>query len=124
MRSDRTLKAYYREINTRFFDNELPDNVCVRWADEDELAAEKCEEGDFCGWADKCEDGRSVYKIVIDTSLRGQQTLHLCTLVHEMIHVATELRDDHGPAFDRWHKLLTTRGLFKKGALRRGLTLF
>jgi hypothetical protein len=123
MRSDRTLKAWFREINSKFFDNELPDNVCVRWADDDELVAEGCEIGDYCGWADK-GDGRHLYKIVIDTSLRGQHTLHLGTLVHEMIHVATELRDEHGPAFDRWHKILTERGLFKKGALRRGLTLF
>jgi hypothetical protein len=124
VKSDRTLKAYYRDINTRFFDNELPDSVCVRWATDEDLDDEGCDAGDYNGWADTCDDGRHPYKIIIDSSLRGLQIQHISTLVHEMIHIATELKDDHGPAFERRLAALADRGIFKKGALRRGLTLF
>jgi hypothetical protein len=45
-------------------------------------------------------------------------------LLHETIHVATQLNDNHGEAFSDWHMKLTERGAFKKGAMIRGITLF
>ena len=116
MRSNQALKAYYREINTRFFDNELPDNVCVRYAESDE-------ESD-CGSANHGVDARHKYLILLNREKNPTWTIRIGTLAHEMVHLATGLRDEHGPAFDRWHKLLTERGLFKKGALRKDFTLF
>lgn len=117
MRSNRALKAWYREINTKFFDSELPDNVCVRWAEDPD------EEPDLAS-VDNANDGKNKYEIVINKEKNSVVSIRLSTLVHEMIHVATELRDDHGPAFERWRSLLAERGIFKKGALYRGVTLF
>jgi hypothetical protein len=122
LRSDKTLKKWYRTINRRFFENKLPDDVCVRWSEEDE-DGEEFEERYF-GIADRANDGYHSYVIVMSRGLNRPAVTRLSTLAHEMIHIATELRDDHGPAFAKWHQTLTDRGFFKKGALRRGLTLF
>lgn len=119
MRSDKTLKKWYRFLNHKFFHNELPDDVCVRWSDEDE-DGEGFEERYF-GVADKI-DGK--YVIVLSRELNKSFMVRISTLAHEAIHIATGLKDNHGPAFDRYHKLLTERGLFKKGAIRKNLTLF
>lgn len=117
MRSDRTLKAWYRELNTRWFDNELPDNVCVRWAEDDD------EEKDF-GSADLCHDGYHKYQILLNRESCSPVMTRLAILIHEMIHVKLELRDDHGPAFERVRKELSDKGIFKKGAVYKGVTLF
>lgn len=117
MRSDRTLKSYYREINTVYFLNELPDNVCVRWAEDED------EEPDFAS-TDFGHDGRNAFEIILNREKNEAASVRLQSLVHEMVHVATGLKDSHGPAFDRWHKILTERGLFKRGALLRNITLF
>jgi hypothetical protein len=122
LRSDKTLKKYYRLINKKFFENQLPDNVCVRWADEDE-DGEGFEERYF-GIADRANDGYHEYVIVMSRSLNRPAVTRLSTLAHEMCHIATELRDNHGPAFERWRQTIADRGIFKKGALRKGLTLF
>lgn len=117
MRSDRTLKAWYRDINTRYFDSELPDNVCVCWADDGEA------DGMF-GFADNCDDGRHKYVIMMNPELCRRVTIKLGTLIHEMVHIKLELRDDHGPAFAREIRILFDKGIFKKGAVYRGVTLF
>jgi hypothetical protein len=51
-------------------------------------------------------------------------SVRLTTLIHECIHVFLELKDDHGPAFEKVRLMLSDRGIFKKGALVRGLTIF
>jgi hypothetical protein len=124
MRSDRTLRRWYKDINARFFLGELPDNVCVRWADEDDVEEDgrQCEDTCF-GWADRGE-GRHVYQIAISKKKNPALTAVLATLVHEMVHVRTALKDDHGPVFEGWRKTLSNRGIFKKSALVQGLTLF
>lgn len=122
MRSDTTLKKYYKLINKKFFENQLPNNVCIRWANEEE--DEEGFEEKYFGVADYAADGYHKYVIIMSRGLNRPVSTRMSTLAHEMIHIATELRDNHGPAFDKWHKTLTERGLFKKGALRKGLTLF
>jgi len=125
MRSDPCLKRWYRKINKRFFDNELPSDVCVRWADPDEEEEVEWEEKYF-GWATPADADNSYhsYVIILSRDRRNSVVDKLATLAHEMVHVATDCRDDHGPAFDDWHKRLTYNGLFKKHALIRGATLF
>lgn len=117
MRSDRTLKKWYSTINKKFFFGELPSNVIVRWAapgEESDIAScHKSEPGD-----------RYSYEIMLNRAKNTTASQRLSTLVHEMIHVATHYRDDHGPLFDEWHKKLTERGAFKKGALLKGICLF
>jgi hypothetical protein len=121
MRSDRTLLRWYKIINKRFFDGACPDRVCIRWADpEDSHWEKKC----FGEASLSVDDEHHDYQIVMSKSLNEQWVTRMSTLVHEMIHLATQLRDDHGPAFERWRQLLSDRGLFKKHALRRGCTLF
>ncbi len=122
MRSDRTLKKWYRFINKKFFENQLSQNVCVRWADEDEDGQEF--EETYFGVACLARDGYHDYEIILSYELNRKFTVAMSTLAHEMIHIATELRDNHGPVFAKWHQILTDRGFFKKGALRKGLTLF
>jgi hypothetical protein len=124
MRSDPTLKKWYRLINKKFFDGQLTNSVCVRWANEDDDdEEEKCEEKCF-GWADKADDSRHEYVIVLSRVKINSLSVKLLTLAHEMCHIATGVRDDHGPAFEYWREHIGDRGIFKKGALVKGLTIF
>lgn len=123
MKSDRTLLAWYRKINKRFFDGACPENVCVRWADDTEEREANWEEKYF-GWAEKAEDGYHDYQIVMSRQFNETWMVRISTLVHEMIHLATDLKDDHGDAFERWRQHVSDRGIFKKHALRKGRTLF
>jgi len=117
--SDPTLKKWYNEINRKFFKNKLPAEVLVRYAAPDGKAKKTIAS------ADVSKDGVHKYEIRLNPRLKTMSlTLSLSALAHEMAHVATELKDDHGPAFDRWFKKLSNRGLFKKGALRKDITLF
>ena len=132
MRSDRTLLKWFRKINKRFFDGQLPDNVCVRWANEEEEAELKWEEKYFgwMGWVgdgEKKYDGYHDWEIVLSkvhNPPRKRMTGKLATLAHEMCHVATKNRDDHGPAFEKWRQYISDRGIFKKHALMRNYTIF
>ena len=125
MRSDKTLKAWYREINTRFFDSQLPDNVCVKWGGQEEEEEEENWEEKYNGYAKRLND--DVYHfalIVLNNELRKNSAVKLSILAHEMCHVASNFKDSHGECFDRWHKQLVDRGFFKKGALLKGMTVF
>lgn len=117
MRSDRTLKRWYRTINKKFFFDELPANVIVRWA----LSGE---ESDIASCTKHESGNRHSYEILLNREKNRTNSQKLSTLVHEMIHVATHYRDDHGPLFAEWHAKLTERGIFKKGALLKGICLF
>jgi hypothetical protein len=122
MRSDRILKRYYNLINEKFFQGELPSNVCVRYAtDDDEEEDKGCL--NYYGWVELGE-GRHEFQVVIVKAQNPGWTARISTLAHEMCHVATNQRDDHGPAFSYWHELLVDRGLFRKGAILNGVTLF
>ena len=120
--SDPTLKRYYNRINKRFFLGELPNNVCVRWLDSEEDDANL--EDKLFGYADKASDGYHKYQIVMSRTMCGPASSRMTTLIHEMIHVYTGMRDDHGPAFEKARQMLSDRGIYKKGAVIRGLTIF
>ena len=122
MRSDRTLKKHYNRINKRFFHGELPQNTCVRWLDLDEDDPRL--EDILFGYADKANDGYHKYQIVLSKKMCGPASSRMTTLVHEMIHCYLNLRDDHGKAFERVRLMLSDRGVFKKSAVIRGLTIF
>lgn len=116
--SDGSLKKWYRNINRRFFNNELPDNVIVRWArsgEEKDVAS--------CAPVDN-PDNKNKYLILLNRAKNPTASIKLASLAHEMIHVATQNRDDHGETFDMWHEKLTQRGLFRKGAVLSNVTLF
>ena len=126
MKSDRTLLRWYKVINKRFFDGACPENVCVRWAnpEEEEKRGTDWEERYF-GEAEHLDnDPYHAYQIVMSRPKNHYWVTRISTLVHEMIHLATNLRDDHGPAFEQWRQHVSDRGIFKKHALRRGSTLF
>ena len=130
MRSDKCLRRWYKLINKKFFNNDLPDNVCVRWANE--LEIEKFEEKYFAWTSDKNDSPAAFsedrykheYAIIISKRKNPGKTAVLATLAHEMCHVATKMRDDHGPAFEAQRKAISDRGIFKKGAVLKGLTIF
>jgi hypothetical protein len=122
MRSDRTLLRWYKTINRRFFRGACPDRVCCRWADPDEMDSRW--EKKYFGEASEAMDEYHDYQIVMNKPFNKQWIVRISTLVHEMCHLATGLRDDHGPAFSKWHERLTKRGIFRKHALRKGYTLF
>jgi hypothetical protein len=124
MKSDPTLRKWFRIINKRFFGNEITDKVCVRWANEEDNDEEaRCEEK-YMGWADLASDGYHEYVIVLSRVNKNSPSTKLMTLCHEMCHLATKLKDDHGPAFEAQRQLIADRGIFKKNALRKGLTIF
>jgi hypothetical protein len=121
MRSDPTLKKWYRFINHKFFHGELPNDVCVRWSnDEDD---EDGFENKYFGIADHAKDSHHTYEIVMSRSKNEPASSRMLTLVHEMIHIATSLKDNHGPVFEAWWGVLYDRGILKKGAIRKGITL-
>lgn len=127
MRSDPTLLKWYRTINKRFFDGACPDRVCVRWVDKEFEATSRSKwEEQYFGWAEKSpkDDPYHDYQIVMSRTLNKKWSVRISTLVHEMIHLATNLRDDHGDAFERWREHVAERGIFKKHALRKNRTLF
>lgn len=124
MKSDRTLLAWYRRINKRFFDGACPERVCVRWADPELETQIKWEEKYFGEASHLFDDIHHDYQIVMSRPLNEKWLVRISTLVHEMIHLATNLRDDHGPAFEQWRQHIADRGIFKKHALRKGMTLF
>jgi hypothetical protein len=88
-----------------------------------ELEKEQFEEKYFA-WTSKVEDGRHKYVIVISKTKNPGKTAVVATLSHEMCHVATGMRDDHGPAFEAQRQAIADRGIFKKGAVLKGLTIF
>jgi hypothetical protein len=116
MRSDRTLKSWYGRINKKFFYGELPANVIVRWSDPEEEKDIACTE--------RLVGKKHSYEILLNRENNKTNSIKLGSLVHEMVHVATHYRDDHGPLFEEWRKKLGDRGIFKKGALLRGITIF
>ena len=124
MKSDRTLLAWYRRINKRFFDGSCPDNVCVRWADPEFETQYKWEDKYFGEASHVTDDPHHQWQIVMSRPNNKKWIVRISTLVHEMIHLATSLRDDHGPAFEYWRQYVADRGIFKKHALRKGMTLF
>ncbi len=116
MQSNRTLKGWYNKINTRFFYDELPSNVIVRWALPGEEKDIACTE--------RLVDKRHSYEILLNREKNKTNSIKLSSLVHEMIHVATKYRDQHGPAFEEWRVRIGERGIFKKGALLKSITIF
>lgn len=123
MRSDPVLKSWYKKINKKFFDDQLTNNVCVRWANATEEGDKRWEEKYF-GAAKRCEDGKHEYEIIMSREMNKPAATRFTTLAHEMCHIASGLRDDHGPAFSVWHETLTIKGFFTKGAVRKGFTIF
>lgn len=130
MRSDKTLKKYYNLINRKFFNNELPHNVCVRYISE--LEQEQFEDTYFA-WTSSKKDApqafaedhyRHEYVIVISENKNPGWTAIIATLAHEMCHVATGMNDAHGPAFEAKRLMISDKGIFKKNAVLRGVTIF
>ena len=120
MRSNRVLKSWYNLVNRKFFNNELPPNVCVRYLSELEIPKF---ESKYYAWTSKLE-GRHCYCIVICKAKNPGRTAKAASLVHEMLHVATEMKDNHGPAFEAKRQMISDRGVFRKGAVLDGLTIF
>jgi hypothetical protein len=115
-KSTRSLRAWYEVINTKFFYGELPANVIVRWAEsgeEKDIACLSAADNPHYSWV-----------ILLNKEKISTQSQKLSALLHEMLHVATGNRDNHGPAFDEWHAKMTERGAFRKGALIKNVTLF
>jgi hypothetical protein len=125
MKSDRTLLSWYRQINKRFFDGYCPEKVCVRWAEPDEETRGDVWEEKYFGEAERVEESPyHDYQIVLSRVKNDSWIVKISSLVHEMIHLATDLKDDHGPAFEQWRQHVSDRGIFKKHALRKGMILF
>lgn len=123
MRSDAPLKRWFNLINKKFFYGELPSNTCVRYVDDDDKDEEENCEANFYGWADR-GDERHKYVIVLSRLKNPGLTAKLATLVHEMCHLSTDLKDSHGPAFEAKRQMISDRGVFKKGAVMKNLTIF
>lgn len=122
MKSDRTLLKWYKKINKKFFDNYLPNNVLVRWANSEEESNEW--EDKYFGEASYLDNNYHLWQIVLSRYRNDKACTKLSTLAHEMIHIATNGADDHGPAFEKWRQYISDRGFFKKHALIKNLTTF
>ncbi len=114
--SDSSLKRYYRLMNKKFFEGTLPDNVIVRWAHPGE-------EPD-CASTQQFPQDQNQYLIILNRAKCTTSSIKIAVLLHEMVHVATHYTDNHGPLFSEWHRILTQRGAFTKGAVLKDITLF
>ena len=112
-----TLKQWYAHINRKYFYDELPANVIVRWANPGEEKDVACTEK-------LTDDDTHSYQILLNKAKNPTSSIKLASLVHEMIHIATKYKDNHGPSFEEWRVKLGERGIFRKGALLKGLTIF
>jgi hypothetical protein len=124
MRSDRTLLRWYKTINKRFFDGACPERVCVRWIEPENDTQYKWETTYFGEASHLTDDSYHDYLIIMSRINNKKWTTRISTLVHEMVHLATDLKDDHGPAFEQWRQHVADRGIFRKHALRKDYTLF
>ncbi len=115
-RSDRTLKRYYRRYKRQYpqLFGSLPDgrDIIIRWGDKrsDRDGLKSAVAVTYSPAIDK-----EPWEIVFDKTLRRLKFWNIVklTLFHEMCHVASRNRDNHGPAFQRRMKMLAANGAFR-----------
>ena len=114
-KSNPELKRWYRKINRLYFSGALPDNVVVHWdsTEPDVACTEKLD-----------KDDPTAYIITFNPKKNPTKSILLSSLLHEMVHVFLKFSDNHGPAFDKAHRMLVKKGAFRKGALIPNVTLF
>jgi hypothetical protein len=105
--SNKYLKKSYDEFNKKYFSNELPKDMVVRFSRlrDDDKFQEPCGITMF-KW------DRPLY-ILINKKLRWQSMLADFTLIHEMVHVAHPEINGHGPRFQKQMMRLAKAGAFK-----------
>jgi hypothetical protein len=121
MRSDPTLKRYYRELNKKWFKGELPASTKCVWGP----ISEHKQNGKGSGAMAFCEsptDDDPFFLISFDPRLKKLNWWNLVrsTMIHEMVHVWTKNRDSHGPVFEAKMRELANAGAFKKRSKRMG----
>jgi SprT-like family len=111
--SNATLERWYKADNETYFDDKLPHNVSVKWAD---IPREK--DGDV-DMGDTAEDVQHrAYAIRIDRMSNVTWGTTLMTLRHEECHAAEDPylvgdEDEHGPRFQSCMINLAKAGAFK-----------
>lgn len=112
MRIDPVLNRNYRLFNRLYFKGKLPP-ARVGWGSKKELAVGKNQRMAL-GVTWQAKDG--VFQIALNSKLAKLNwwgVLH-ATQLHEMVHVKTNLSDNHGPAFEREMIRLAKAGAFAK----------
>lgn len=115
MRIDRTLTENYNYLNRRYFAGELP-AADVGWGTIRDLRVGRGKRAAIAQtvW-DPAKKGERP-QILINVLLRrlGWNGVTAFSLLHEMVHVKTRMRDNHGPAFEREMRKLAEKGAFAK----------
>lgn len=128
MRSNRTLRRWYTFINRKFFEGLCSKRVCIRWATQEDFQEDPGCGVKYFGWCRRLVNyPRYDFEIVLSRKRNDSRTQKVATIVHEMIHLASETVDaeePHGPVFDAWIIKLTDRGIFRKGAILKDRTIF
>ena len=102
-KSDKTLKLWYRQLNKKWHNNELPDDTIVCW-----YATPRS----VVALTEKLEDGR--FRILFHPSMYEFHKYIKLTLHHEMLHVKHWRPGlvDHGRVFQQSMLELASRGAF------------
>lgn len=85
---DRTLRRWYREANTRWFEGKLPDDVDVLYAPHAGCVGIAGQSGDS-------------FFIQVNPAYAMDVSIVKLTLLHEMAHVALWPYRTHGPKFQQ-----------------------
>lgn len=114
------LQRFYAEYNQKYFNGRLPKDCKVVYEDLTKVKAI----GHFCPseWtaydpeSKKFKPYKTTYKIKICTRIKKFRRMVLCTLLHEMAHLSTDLkypgRSGHGHYWQREMKRLANVGAF------------
>jgi hypothetical protein len=109
MPNDRDLKFFYRRFNKKFFHNQLPNNLTVRFASPAQFTQKGL--GKRTCAITLIEDGKA-YAIIVKKT-RGKTWAYIkADLLHEMVHVKNP-RLAHGPRFQKEMLRLAQIGAFK-----------
>jgi hypothetical protein len=91
------LEQKYRYYNRKYFGNELPIDIKLRWAEIFPIMGYQLDD-----------------EIVLDRRDRRRERIWQFTLLHEMVHLSLpDVKSHHGEAFQRAMLRLAKLGAFK-----------
>jgi hypothetical protein len=123
MRSDPTLRKWFRVLNRKWFDNKLPNETKIFYSEELIAEGERKPRHDY-GDADWEAGGPPVIRINPLLREQGWYTAIRQTLIHEAAHIeAMRLgyRGEHGPVWEKIMRKLANQGAFSH---KNGISLF
>lgn len=116
MKSDPQLRQWYKVFNRKWFNNRLPLDTKLYYAEE-LVGAENARSTTFGEAEWEHETGQAQIRINPQLRELGMKSVVLATLLHEMAHLEEfrrRIKGDHGPGWEAIMLRLAKRGAFSK----------